>query len=172
MKKVWIASILTCIILMLPLTNVVSANEVEDCVECQPMNRVELLKVKLLLIRIEAITNIISSKLGHITEIAEKCEEISEGITTFREKIDNSKVRTLDWDFPIFCKFLENWINRFYEITDVFLNMIEYLMDILPKFEYPIYQILMLFCYLRDYLMLPFCILGAIFCGWVGPDYS
>ena len=61
-------------------TNIVSDVE-EDCLECQPVNRVELLKVKLLLIRIEAFTNVILSRFGHIPEIREKCEEASERIS-------------------------------------------------------------------------------------------
>ena len=61
-------------------TNIVSDVE-EDCLECQPVNRVELLKVKLLLIRIEAFTNVILSRYGHIPEIREKCEEASERIS-------------------------------------------------------------------------------------------
>ena len=81
MKKVWIASILTCIILMLPITNVVSASEIdEDCLDCQPVSRVDLLKVKLLLIRLKTITNIIKSRFGHIPEIREKCKEASQRI--------------------------------------------------------------------------------------------
>ena len=56
-------------------TNIVSDVD-EDCLDCQPVNRVELLKVKLLLIRIEAFTNIILSRFGHIPEVKEKCEEI------------------------------------------------------------------------------------------------
>ena len=66
------------------LANEVSTNAVsdveEDCLECQPASRVDLLKVKLLLIRLEAITNVILSKFGHIPEIKEKCEKILETI--------------------------------------------------------------------------------------------
>ena len=56
----------------------------EDCLECQHISKVELLKVKLLLIRIEAITNVILSKFGHIPEVAEKCQEITNRIETFK----------------------------------------------------------------------------------------
>ena len=81
MKKVWIASILATLMLTVPLTSVVGANEVEDCIECQPVNRVDLLKVRLLLIRLEVFTNIILSRLGHIPEVEEKCQEASERIS-------------------------------------------------------------------------------------------
>ena len=47
----------------------------EDC-GCQDVNRVDLLRFRLLLIRIEAINNVILTRFGHIPEIREKCEEI------------------------------------------------------------------------------------------------
>ena len=59
------------------LANEISAVD-EDCLECQPVNRVDLLKVKLLLIRLEVFTNIVLSKLGHIPEVKEKCQEVSD----------------------------------------------------------------------------------------------
>ena len=59
------------------------------------MNRVALLKVKLLLIRLEAFTNIILTRFGHIPEIREKCEEIL-------DIIDSNKL----WDNPIICAVL------------------------------------------------------------------
>ena len=65
------------------------ANEVsdvdEDCLECQPVNRIDLLKVKLLLIRVEAITNVILSKYGHIPEVAEKCKVASDKISILKD---------------------------------------------------------------------------------------
>ena len=50
----------------------------EDCLDCQPVNRVELLKVKLLVIKLKAFNSIILSRFGHIPDIAEKCQEISD----------------------------------------------------------------------------------------------
>ena len=75
MKKVWIASILATLMLTVPMTLVVGANEVEDCVECEPVSRVDLLKVKLLMIRLEPIIKVIQSKYSHIPEVEEKCKE-------------------------------------------------------------------------------------------------
>ena len=95
MKKVWIASILATLILTIPLTSVVSANEVEDCLECQPVNRFDLLKVKLLMIRLETYTNIILSKFGFISEIEEKCQEILDHINSNRVL-----------EFTLICYFL------------------------------------------------------------------
>ena len=81
------------------LANEVSTNTVsdvdEDCLECQPVNRVELLKVKLLLIRLEVITNVILSRFGHIPEIGEKCGKILDVIHSNRVL-----------DYPIICSIL------------------------------------------------------------------
>lgn len=106
MKKVWIESILTCIILMLPITNVVSANEVDEDCGCQPMNRVDLLRIKLLMIKLEVFTNIFLSRFGHIPEVEGKCKEISNKVTTLREMI-NELNPDLPWgDNPIICTIL------------------------------------------------------------------
>ena len=67
----------------------------EDC-GCQTVNRVDLLRFKLLLIRVEVITNIILSKFGHIPEVEEKCQDIL-------DIIHSSKVL----DYPIICSILE-----------------------------------------------------------------
>ena len=87
----------------------------EDCIECQPVNRIDILKVKLLMIRVEAITNVIISKYGHIPEITEKYEEVL-------DIIDSSRVL----DYPIICGILLILYNTFsslYEIlADIILN--------------------------------------------------
>ena len=108
MKKVWIASILTCIILMLPITNVVGANEVvdEDCLECQPVNRVDLLKVRILLKRIEAFVNIMSLKFNHIPEVKEKCQEVSDEIIALKERVNDLNFDSLSQDNDIYCNIL------------------------------------------------------------------
>jgi len=54
----------------------VTSSSEDDCLECQEVNNVELLKVKLLLLRLEIVTNIILSKLGDIPEIKDKCEKL------------------------------------------------------------------------------------------------
>ena len=78
------------------LANKVSISSVsdveEDCLECQPVNRVELLRVKLLLIRLEVFTNVILSKFGHIPEIREKCEEASERISEISITSNNDDI--------------------------------------------------------------------------------
>ena len=77
MRKVWIASILTILMLTVPISSVVSANNLEeDCFECQPMNRADYVKVKLLLTRLEVFINIILSKFSHIPKVVTICKEI------------------------------------------------------------------------------------------------
>ena len=103
------------------LSNEISTNPVsvdEDCFECQPVNRVDLLKVKLLLIRVEAFTNIILSRFSHIQEIREKCEEASERISEISELNENVFV----------CNFLfiaVIFIVAIVELTDMILNPFE-----------------------------------------------
>ena len=71
------------------IANEISTNAVsdvdEDCFECQPVSRVDLLRVKLLLIRVEVLTNILIQRFGHISEVEEKCQEILDVIHKNRE---------------------------------------------------------------------------------------
>ena len=64
------------------------ANEIsdvdEDCLECQPVNRVDILRVKLLLIRLEILINSRLSKYNHIVEVTENYQEIHDRILKFR----------------------------------------------------------------------------------------
>ena len=75
----------------------------EDCLECQHISKVELLKVKLLLIRIEAITNIIFSKFSHIPEVKEKCEEVSNRVITIKDKINELKPDSSNFNKLFLC---------------------------------------------------------------------
>ena len=131
------------------LANEVSTNVVSDvdenCDECQPVNRVDLLKVRLLLIRIEAFTNVILSKLGQYQEIKEKCHEILDVIHKNRE-LDNIIICIilgilillvdrlfefmlyLDKIFPILkdiSDIIGNWIGEFflYPIVSRFIEL-------------------------------------------------
>ena len=63
MKKVWIAGILSTLMLLMPITNVVGANEVEDC-NCYPINDLHLVRVKRLLDRLESRINFITCRCG------------------------------------------------------------------------------------------------------------
>ena len=50
----------------------------KDCLECQPVSRVDNFRVKLLFIRLEVVINVILSKFAHIPEIVTICKEILE----------------------------------------------------------------------------------------------
>ena len=175
MKKVWIASILTCIILMLPITNVVGANEVvdEDCLECLPVSRVDdvrinLLRLRFLFIRLEVFINIILLKFGHIPEVAKNYQELSDSITTLREKINDLKLGLLDWDFPIFCKFLENLVASIIFICyDGLTYIYVILVTLFPILEYVLWYIFDRFIdMVMGVLFTPIVLLGILFCGW------
>ena len=76
MKKVWITSILTILMLTVPITSVVSANEAEDC-NCNPtINDSQIVRIERLLNRFESRINFILLRYGYIPEVAEKCEEM------------------------------------------------------------------------------------------------
>ena len=152
MKKVWIASILTCIILMLPITNVVSASEIEkDCFECQPVNRIDIMKVKLFLFRTKAITNVILSTFGNIPEIQEKCQEISGKITTFQERIKDLKLILSSEENSIICGILFIIIIEWLLLATFFITFAEVYLKNFPK----LYEIFATFVEL-------------IFISWIG----
>ena len=90
-----------------------SSNIEKNCLECKPVNRLDLLTVKLLLIRVEAITNIILSKYRHIPEITEKYEEVL-------DIIDYSRVL----DYPIICGILLILYNTFSSLYEILVNII------------------------------------------------
>ena len=107
-------------------TNIVSDIE-EDCLDCQPINRVELLRIKLLLIRLEVFTNIVLSRFGHIPEIEESCQKISNRVTTFREMINELK-HDLPWDEnPIICTILASIIFPIWIVGGYFAILYEIL---------------------------------------------
>ena len=106
MKKVWIASIFATLMLIVPITNVAGASEVVDDCGCQPVNKVDYVRVKLLLKRVEVFTNVILSKFGHIPDVTEKCQEVSNEIKEIRDIINDLKP-DLPWEnYPIICTTL------------------------------------------------------------------
>ena len=113
MKKVWIASILATLMLTVPLTSVVSANEVEEC-NCKPtISDLQVIRIERLLNRLESRINFILLKYGHIPEVKEKCEEILDIISS-----------DILWDFPIICSILEH-------LFDTLWSLYEFLCSIL-----------------------------------------
>ena len=82
MKKVWIASIFATLMLLVPLTNIVSASDtVEDC-NCNPINDLQVVRIERLLNRLESRINFILLRYGHIPKVEEKCEEVLELINS------------------------------------------------------------------------------------------
>ena len=115
MKKVWIASILAILMLTVPLTSVVGANEVEDC-NCNPVSDSQVVRIERLLDRLESRINFILSRYSHIQEVKEKCEGILELI--------NSDIL---WDFPIICAFLESIVKSLCNFAEFILEICDVL---------------------------------------------
>ena len=106
MKKVWIASIFATLMLLVPLTSVVGANEVEDC-NCNPtVSDLQLVIIERLLDRLESRINFILLKYGHIPEVAEKCEEII-GIINSNDLLD------------IICDFIDILVEYFLAMYEI-----------------------------------------------------
>ena len=107
------------------------ANEIsdvdEDCFECQPMNRVTLLKVRLLLIQFEVFTNILMNRFGHIPEVKEKCQVISENISIFKEFKEKLYSFSQFQDIPLIC----------YILYPIFIILME-LVESFPQSDIPI----------------------------------
>ena len=91
MKKVWIASIFATLMLLVPLTSVVGASEVEDC-NCKPISDSQVVRIERLLNRLENRINFILLRYGHIPEVAENFQEISNKITTLIEMKEEFKL--------------------------------------------------------------------------------
>jgi len=94
-KKILIASLFATLMLLVPMSSVVGVSDVDEDCGCQVVNRYDLFRVKLLLVRLKVITNILLLRFGHIPEVAEKCYEIL-------ENLDINKL----WDSPIICDTL------------------------------------------------------------------
>lgn len=85
---------------------ITETSEVEKDCGCQGVKIVELLRYKLLLIKTEAITNVILSNFGHKPEITKKCQEISYRVSVLREMINEFKPDTQWENYPIICSIL------------------------------------------------------------------
>ena len=168
-RKILIASLFATLMLLVPVTSVVGISDIslnrkiekieddntitetydnEDC-ECQVVNRYDLFRVKLLLVRLKVFTNILLLRFGHIPEIKEKCEEILDLINS---------------DFPIICAILESVWNQYKYIINI-------LDDLISKYEdNPIISgiIIIFLAYPLDNIAFIVLSLGAAFgCEWV-----
>ena len=115
-KKILIASVFATLMLLVPMTSVVGVSDVNEDCGCEVVNRYDLFRVKLLLVRLKVVTNILLLRFGNIPEVAEKCEEILDIINSNRQ-----------WDFPIICAILE-------PIWNQWVSMAEIIQDLLIKY--------------------------------------
>jgi len=84
-------------------------NQSEDDCGCQVVNRYNLFRVKLLLVRLEVYINIILLRFGYIPEVAEKCQEI----------LTKLNILSDDWPYYI-CKILYSINNLILETMAIF----------------------------------------------------
>jgi hypothetical protein len=118
------------------ISNIEYIENVEDC-DCQEEDISNPFMVKLLLSKVEVLTNILMSKYGHIPEIKEKCQELLEIINSNRQ-LDKSL-------FPIICAILE-------DILDIVESINEYVENTFNKVKgTPLFLLVLL-------LWLPFAI--------------
>ena len=80
------------------ITNKTSDVE-EDC-NCNPVSNLHLVRLERILNRVESYTNIISIFSNRNPVIQEKCEELSNEITTLKETNNELKFGSLDGDYP------------------------------------------------------------------------
>jgi len=128
MKKALVVGIIVLflgVVFQPALANEISINNTsninEDC-GCQGVNRVDLLRVKLLLIRLEVFTNILLTNFGHIPELTEKCEEILDIIHSNR---------------GLFNEFICAIVAALFVLVGVCIQLFSYLSDIYYE-DYPL----------------------------------
>jgi hypothetical protein len=95
MKKILIAILFACIMLILPLNNVVGVSDVEDDCNCKPVNNLHLVilerlsnRLDRLLDRVEVYIGIISILYRHKPDFTGEFKELSNAITSLRESND------------------------------------------------------------------------------------
>ena len=167
-KKILIATLFATLMLLIPISSVVGISDIslnkkiekiednnsitetydnEDC-ECEVVNRYDLLRVKLLMVRLKVVTNILLLRFGYIPEVAEKCYEILDVINSNRVL-----------DYPIICAILLLiWYQLIY--IDNFLTYIATLLDN----NLIIKGIFIIFCF-------PFAYIGA-YVWYLGDTYD
>ena len=154
-KKILIASIFAILMLLVPISSVVGVSDVEEDCGCQVVNKYDLFRVKLLLLRLKVFTNILLLRFGYIPEIAEKCQEILDVINSNKQL-----------DFPIICAMLE-------PIWNQMINIIREIEDLLEEFKYnPIIANLIIFFLAlpADFIFFIVGNLGVNFgCDWAPP---
>ena len=97
----------------------------DDCNICP--TDVSKIRIKTLLNHLEVVTNSLKLRYGHIPEVNEKCEELSEYIDIINL-----------WGFPITCKILVNLIDILMILAGITMGM---------AILYPIFIGLLIGCY-------------------------
>ena len=117
-KKILIASLFATLMLLVPMTSVVGVSDVNDDCDCQVVNRYDLVRVKLLSVRLKVVTNILLLRFGHILEIQEKSYEILDVINSdgFWDDFCNSIVNIME----TIQDLIENYGGFYKLLTPVF----------------------------------------------------
>jgi len=118
-KKILIASLFATLMLLVPMTSVVGVSDVEDDCGCEVVDRYDLFRAKLLLVRIKVITNILLLRFRHIPEVAEKCHDILAVINSNRPL-----------DYPIICAMLDIIYFSMEFISGIFYELALFFQDI------------------------------------------
>jgi hypothetical protein len=92
----------------------------EDC-DCQEIDKINPVRVKLLFNQLKVVSNILLKKFGHNPEVKEQCQKLLELIKSNRKSYEPP--------FPIFCSILENitisvWetAQNIYDIIDIYTD--------------------------------------------------
>jgi len=153
-KKILIASLFATLMLLVPMTSVVGVSDVEEDCGCEVVSSSNLVRVKLLLARLEVYINIILLRFGYIPEVAEKCQEILDVINSNRQL-----------DFPIICDLLEPIYNQLENIAPI-------IQDLMLKYEdNPIIYNILLTTLVFPFLAISYLILYigvTLDCDWTG----
>ena len=138
MRKVWIASILATLMLIVPITNIIGASDtVEDC-NCKPtISDLYLVRIERLIDRIERRIDFILLKYGHIPEVVEECEEILSIINSW-------------YPFDIICNILDRILGFFLYLYD-FIKDYQIILILLGLLVNPLVMIWFVLCELSPF---------------------
>ena len=123
-KKLLIATVFATLILLVPMTSAVGVSEVNDDCGCQVVNNPYLVKLKMQFSRLEVHTKLLLMLSKHYPEITDKCQELSNEITTLTEMYEGLETCLTYNNRPI-CDWLWNMVlysreqSDYYRLTDV-----------------------------------------------------
>ncbi len=134
--------------------NPISADNEEDCSICPKVSKLQIVRLKSLINRVETLDNKLSVISKHNPEIAEKYQELSDEITTLKEMHKEFKPNKQLNDYPypiIVCSILAILLITIL-IPWVLLDKLFYLFD---NF------------YLIQLLLTPLLVIGSIPCAFI-----